>query len=291
MIGSVIPVDFARRIEEVHGAEGVRWLAELPDLVGSLCAQWHVDIEPSFVGLTYNWVAPGRRDGQRVVLKVGIPTAEALREPVALRAFAGRGAAKLLEVDSHTGAMLLERLDPGEMLIGHPSGAAIACRLLQELWQAQPGPGFPDLQEWTRSLEAPAAHRVVPDRTLERALAVRDDLLATACPSVLLHGDFHGFNILSSGSSWVAIDPKGVIGEPAFECGPFLLNDFAINDVERTRQDIGSFSRRLKIERERITAWAAVFGVLSTVWTFEDHGVLETAGLEFAAALDSTMAP
>lgn len=291
MIGSVIPVDFARRIEEVHGAAGVRWLADLPDLVESLCAQWEVDIEPSFVGLTYNWVAPGRRNGQRVVLKVGVPTAEALQEPVALRAFAGRGVVKLLEVDSHTGAMLLERLDPGEMLIGHPSSAAIACRLLQELWQAPPVAGLPDLARWTRSLETDAARHVVPEGTLERALVVREELLATGRPSVLLHGDFHGFNILSSGSGWVAIDPKGVIGEPAFECAPFLLNEFAVNDFERTRQDIGSFARRLKIEKDRIAAWAAVFGVLSTVWTFEDHGVLETAGLDFAAALDRTMAP
>jgi streptomycin 6-kinase len=41
---------------------------------------------------------------------------------------------------------------------------------------------------------------------------------------VLMHGDFHHFNILSSERGWLIIDPKGVIGPACYEVGPLLIN-------------------------------------------------------------------
>ena len=42
---------------------------------------------------------------------------------------------------------------------------------------------------------------------------------------MLIHGDLHHYNILIVGKySWLAIDPKGVIGPAAYEVGPLLMN-------------------------------------------------------------------
>ena len=64
----------------------------------------------------------------------------------------------------------------------------------------------------------------LPPRLVTEAQRLYVDLLASSAPAVLLHGDLHHGNILRHGEDWVAIDPKGVIGEPAYECGPLLFN-------------------------------------------------------------------
>ncbi len=40
----------------------------------------------------------------------------------------------------------------------------------------------------------------------------------------MLHGDLHHDNILQNGNYWVVIDPKGLIGEPAYEVSSFIRN-------------------------------------------------------------------
>ena len=56
-------------------------------------------------------------------------------EAEALRLFAWRGAARLLELDKRQGAMLLERLEPGLPLttVGDDEEALVFARLLSEL--------------------------------------------------------------------------------------------------------------------------------------------------------------
>src|SRR5438067_1309862 len=58
-----------------------------------------------------------------------------------------------------------------------------------------------------------------------QAEAIFAALLATQVAPVLLHGDLHHENILAAARQpWLAIDPKGVVGEPAYEAGALLRN-------------------------------------------------------------------
>ena len=42
---------------------------------------------------------------------------------------------------------------------------------------------------------------------------------------VALHGDMHHFNVLRAGREpWLAIDPKGLAGDPCFDVCQFLRN-------------------------------------------------------------------
>lgn len=40
----------------------------------------------------------------------------------------------------------------------------------------------------------------------------------------MLHVDLHHDNILQNGNEWLVIDPKGVVGEPAYEVAAFIHN-------------------------------------------------------------------
>jgi streptomycin 6-kinase len=112
-------------------------------------------------------------------------------------------------------------------------------------------------------------------QTLQKAREIRDQLLKTAEPDVLLHGDLHHDNILQNGNDWVVIDPKGVIGESAYEVAAFIRNpmpellthDDAPNIIHNR---ITRLAGLLELSERRILDWCFVQAVLSWMWAIED---------------------
>lgn len=102
--------------------------------------------------------------------------------------------------------------------------------------------------------------------------------LAIAAPSVVLHGDLHHENILAAERRpWLAIDPKGVVGEPAYEVGAFLRNPTSrLLDASRPQDVIARrvdlLSERLGLDRQRLLAFGFAQLVLAAWWMYEDHG-------------------
>ena len=93
---------------------------------------------------------------------------------------------------------------------------------------------------------------------------------------VLMHGDFHHFNILSSERGWLVIDPKGVIGPAGYEVGPLLLNPWgdllAMNNYRlMTKRRIDILHEHLGFERERIREWGLAHAILSAWWSIEGN--------------------
>ena len=64
----------------------------------------------------------------------------------------------------------------------------------------------------------------MPEKLVETAESLSQELLTENKDEALLHGDFHHFNVLESERGWLAIDPKGVIGPKGCEVGPLLIN-------------------------------------------------------------------
>jgi streptomycin 6-kinase len=93
---------------------------------------------------------------------------------------------------------------------------------------------------------------------------------------VLLHGDLHHWNILSARrSSWLAIDPKGVVGEPAYETGAWIRNPFPDllrwqNAREVIVRRIDQFANELALDRDRIQSWSFYQAVLAAWWSYEE---------------------
>jgi streptomycin 6-kinase len=110
---------------------------------------------------------------------------------------------------------------------------------------------------------------------VEQAEALFRELLSSAEPAVLLHGALHHFNILAGHRRpWLAIDPKGMTGEPAYEVGALLRNPDArmSTDARIQRRRIEVLHEELRFPRDRMLSWGIAQAVLSAWWSFEDSG-------------------
>jgi streptomycin 6-kinase len=291
-----IPPGFARTTLELFGSSGQVWLDNLPALLSETAQRWSLEIQPPF-SLSYNYVAPAvRADGTPVVLKLGFPNPELSSEIAALQAYDGRGAARLLEADPERGILLEERLEPGLPLSTLEDDArevSIAASLLRQLWRpVSPESPFPTLARWTIGLKKLRPHfgggcGPFPSALVDR---LRDELLASPCDPVLLHGDFHHDNLLSARRQpWLAIDPKGVSGDRTYEPTPFFYNHLPESAPPRQMKAllarrIDQFAAELDLDRPRLLAWGFVQCVLSGWWSYTDHGhgwepVISIAGL------------
>jgi streptomycin 6-kinase len=239
--------------------------------------------------LSYNYVAPAvLADGSEAVLKLGVPNPELTTEIEALRLYGGRGAARLIEADAELGALLIERVRPGAPLaeVKDDEATSVAAHLMQRLWQPLPEVHpFPDLRRWTRSLSRYAERArlggdptggPLPWELVEWAVRQLEELLTDPPAPVLIHGDFHHWNVLrAEREPWLVIDPKGVAAEPGFEAGPLLYNPmpdvFGWPDLARvTRRRLDLLSEHLGLDRPRLAACGLVAAVLSACWSIED---------------------
>ena len=286
-----IPERFARTMIEMHGDAGQAWLDELPARIEEYERGWAIQVAPPFANLSYNYVAPAvRADGSQAILKLGMPHPELSSEIAALRHYDGHGCARLLEADPERGALLIERLLPGNMLLDltdDDEATRIAAQVMRALWRPAPhapdNTVFPTAARWASGLQRLHARYSggtgpLPEDRVQRAEALFAELLASSDAPMLLHGDLHHENILAAERApWLAIDPKGLIGEAEYEVGALMRNPLprllALPDVTATlarRFDI--LAEMLGFDRQRMIAWSYAQAVLSAWWHIEDHG-------------------
>ena len=291
-MGSVHGFSLSERLVQFQtarlGAEGVAWLQRLPAILEDCAQRWSLEVDPPFADLGINYAAPAlQAGGAPVVLKVCFTDPEFFTEVEALRLFDGRGAARLLAFDLEQGALLLERLRPGtglHTLVDDREATGIAAAVMRRLWRpAPPDHPFPTVARWVLAMRkrGPAVlarDRAFPARWVERALGLFADLTASPRPDMLLHGDLHHMNILAAEREpWLAIDPKGVVGEPVWETGPLLLNMLPPTlDPRETRRMLARRTEQLAgelgIDRRELIAWGVVRAVLAGFWNLEDEG-------------------
>ena len=260
---------------------------------------WNVDVGPVLDSPT-SLLAFGTRHGEPVVLKVVRQESgdEWNAGSVAAR-FDGHGSVRVLE---HVpGATLMEEVRPGTPLTDVVRAGSddiatdVLCDVVEAMIDAEPatagiataeayGAGF------VRYLESGDAR--IPTHTVERAHACYRSLCASQSHVRLLHGDLQHANVLSAGDErWLAIDPKGVVAELAFELGPIFRNPpgmpehYTAASIERRARRL---AERLELDVDRILAWAFCLAVLSAVWTVEDEAALsaDDPAVRVSSALD-----
>ncbi len=267
---------------------GEGWLNRLPGLLKACASRWLLTIHPPF-DLSFNYVARATRlDGTEVVLKLGVPNPELWTEIEALRHYAGDGFARLIDVAPKLGAFLIEHLEPGTPLANitdDEQATAIAAAVMQKLWKPAPPEGhtFPTVERWARGLEGlrdqfGGGTGPFPSNLVDLAENYFDEMINSQGEPVLLHGDLHHWNILqSTRQPWLAIDPKGVIGEREYETGAFLRNPYTrLTDpklvTRLTERRASQLAEILGFDRQRILKWAAAQAVLSAWWAYDDLG-------------------
>ena len=296
-----VPEAFVRTQTALHGEAGVAWLDRLPALTKGLEERWSLEAGPPFHNLSYNWVVPAvREDGTPAVLKLSFPGDEEFgTEAGALKVFDGGGICRLLELDADRGAMLLERLEPGAPLTtveNDEEATAVAAGVMKKLWRPAPADhDFPLVSDWAGGFDRlrkrfDGGTGPMPARLVEDAESLFADLLASQGEPLLLHGDLHQENILTAGREpWLAIDPKGVVGEAAYDTAALLHNPVETLDApdpkRLLKRRIDILSGELGLDPTRVRAWGLAQAVLAAYWGLEGDGRVWNEALTFADLL------
>ena len=283
----MIPEEFANRMIEMTGDEGRAWIDALPATLDEYAQCWSLTLRPPFE-LSYNYVCPATRsDGTEAVLKLGVPNRELLSEMHALQVFNGRGIVQLLEANFERQVFLIERLRPGVELVtleDDEECTRIAAQVMEQLWQPitteRP---LLTVESWTAGLAKLRPHfngttGPFPEHLVDAAEGIFAEYIPSQRERVLLHGDLHHWNILSATRQpWLALDPKGVIGEREYEIGALLRNPWGeihnqpeVKKIEEHR--VAILCEMLGFDRQRVLGWGMAQAVLSAWWSVEDHG-------------------
>lgn len=254
--------------------EGAAWLARLPEH-GEACAErWALTLgEPLLGGNVSLVLAVVTEDGRPAVLKLSFPSEESEHEADALGWWAGDGAAALLARDDARRALLLERLEPGTTLWSvedDEQATAIGAEVLRALHR-DPPPTHPfrsltgQAARWTESIPADwhSTGEVYPASLVEVAVDACRTLPGAGAGSVLLHQDFHGGNVLySDARGWLAIDPKPLVGDPAFDAASLLRDRRWLiggsGDRQRIERRLDLLVETTGLDRERMRLWGVV---------------------------------
>jgi len=262
--------------------DGPDWADSLPALIQHAEELWELTVGEPYEGGHAAWVAPAERaDGSRCVLKIPYPDDESLHEPDGLLWWDGDGAVRLLERDEGTRALLLERLVPGTSLLELPDpeeAMEAACGVLRQLWRPAPASHpFVTTQEcaaaWAVDIERMYEEHGRPfDGALQRAAVAAFAHLATfEGEAVVLHQDFHRGNVLRAHRApWLAIDPKPLVGERAFDAR-WLLYDLLHSEPRHPLPAAALLARLaadLSLDAERVRLWSFARAVENVLWCY-----------------------
>jgi streptomycin 6-kinase len=278
-----IPERLAQNQLRINNEAGRNWLQRLPSIAHAVAQRWQLSFESPFANAFTDYVGTVRRaDGTPAVIKLCFIDDEFFSQEAALRAFGGQGSVVLLDADLAQGALLLERIEPGDSLSILTDDVAeihAAADLMQRLWRPTPEDfAFPRIGEW---LDRASLPQTLPGQKrslpwLAGTFTQAQEVLLAAGDERLLHGDLHFDNILSSHRGWLAIDPKGIVGDVAWEFAPLLINNLrAAGDRWHAvvRRRIDQLCDELSLDRERAYAITAARCLQARFWSLHDNSI------------------
>jgi streptomycin 6-kinase len=219
---------------------------------------------------------PVRQAGAAAILKLS-HASEEIAGGVLMAWWGGDGAARVLAREGE--ALLLERATGARSLAAMARGGEddaatrILCAAGERLHAPRPAPppaSLVPLQTWFRQLWPTAeAHGGLYAKSAVAARA----LLAEPREVGVVHGDLHHGNVLDFGErGWLAIDPKGLVGERSYDYPHIIMNP----DVD-TATEPGRLARRVEViceaahvDPRRLLTWIVAYAGLSASWTLGD---------------------
>lgn len=223
-----------------------------------------------------------------LVVKHAADVRQLAAEAATLRAFGEHRAVKVCGVRPDRHAMVLERIRPGTALgseVNEEQAMQVVAQLLAARWPDKLlEPSLYSFAEFALALDCAGEqdhHHAdsIRDARLLRARSLREELQQDHQATALLHGDLHYGNVLKSdraGCGYLLIDPKGVVGEPAFDvgylvsrAGPCARDRLPIDRVVDMR--LAFLPAATRQDPHRVAAYACVAAALSVAWAREDH--------------------
>ncbi len=273
-----------KNISNLFGKSGKEWLSSLPITVEKLSQQWSLKHIKPVDNMSWNYVALAlQRNNLPVVLKISCDKQSIQDEYKALRHFDGHESIKVLDINLEYNALLLQQAIPGHCLKErHPRKLADTIKIYAEIVQALATQKNYDksatqhVSKWCNTIDRITDPRI-EKCLVDKASQLRSVVLGTSQHVYLCHGDLHLENIIQHGSHWLAIDPKGIIGEMAFEAAAFdLLSPDELKDSQNVTfkiiDRVEKLSITLGIDFNRILAWIFLRTIISAQWFIEDNG-------------------
>ena len=275
--------NFTSNVTNTWGDQGKEWLKQLPVCIDILSKQYGLTHIKPVSHLSYNYVAFAiQHKNKSVVLKISCDKRVIEDEYKALCHFNGIGSINVLESNSSLHALLLEQAIPGNLLknkysrkiedsILHYAGVVkhlASCPLTNS--------HFIPVSDWCKAIDQMNDPRI-EKHLIEKAQELKIFLLSSVEEEYVCHGDLHGENIVSHYDTWLSIDPKGIIGEMAFEAAAFDLiskNDLLdLNSLqEKIIARVSALAHALDIDFNRLLGWFFLRALISAQWFIEDHG-------------------
>jgi streptomycin 6-kinase len=225
------------RLVARYGREIESWLDALPPILHELAERWQLEpgdlIPRGNMSVVMHCTTA---EGEACVLKVCPDRERLATEGVALQRWRTDHVPAVRAVDSSVGAMLMEAIVPGTMLVEATTYPvdAIAELVASLHTHGDPDASYPLLgtriaylfDAWARHrVQHPELMDVVPDELFDRGRGLAERLARDVSPTVLLHGDLTPVNVLDGGAArgLVAIDPAPAPGDPAFDAVDLLF--------------------------------------------------------------------
>jgi streptomycin 6-kinase len=265
------------------GADANEWLEGLPDLIASMTATWDLHVTAVAKRIdAFGMSIPARRDGERVTLRLAYPDAALADETVALEAWNGVGAVRVLESDPR-GAQLRTAPTPGTALTlerNEMRALRLAAETLRSLWIPPPA-GIQTLAAEVRAWGATmverfeGVHAPFEEHLVRDATTMFRSFAANQATPVLLHGDVRLEGFVLDGEHAVALDAKPLIGEPAFDAGSLLrdgpgdlVRDSSAGQ-QRLQGRLEQLTDLLGLRAGRIRGWAFAVAVDTGLFAYE----------------------
>ena len=222
-----------KNVVNVWGDKGRKWLKNLSNIIAELSAHWKLsDVKP-VEKMSYNYVATAKQNHNTpVVLKFSCDKVLIEDEYRALKHFNGVGSIRVIDRVTNYNALLLEQAIPGYLLkANHPKDIKNTIEIYAGVVKALrskliPKTEYTQVEKWCQAIDRITDPRISL-KYIDKAKELKDYLLSSAENEYLCHGDLHLENIIRHEDSWLSIDPKGIIGEMAFEAAAFDLLDKA----------------------------------------------------------------
>ncbi|HEY5821592.1 MAG TPA: aminoglycoside phosphotransferase family protein [Propionibacteriaceae bacterium] len=259
------------------------WLDGLPRLITDICQDWGLEPDGAVMTGEVAAVLPVRAEaGEPAVAKFGLPHSEAELEHLALRTWGGDGAVRLLRADPRRFVLLLERAEPGHDLIEVP--VVEACEIVGGLYGRLHRPAIPQLDRlsahaarWVEELPRLRDTHIVPRRFVEQAISLARDFASDPeTDQTLIHSDLHYANVLAATRQpWLAIDPKPLAGDPAYEVAPLLWNRWeeavASGSIRNAVLDrLFAVVDVAGLDEDRVRDWVVVREVVNVLWSTQE---------------------
>lgn len=271
-------------IKNVFGDKGIKWLNALPTLIEKLAADWKLSHLVPVDNMSFNYVAKAiSHSNQPVILKISCDAQSIAEERQALLYFDGNASIRIFDYSEECNAMLLEQAIPGTTLKSlYPNQVEFVMDCYVSTMQKLHSKNMPKnhnyrhISDWLKAIDKLKPDQL-PDGMLRKAINSKNALLASPGKEVFLHGDLHHDNILKNNDQWLAIDPKGIVGEPEFEIAAFdfihsseLTSKSEIQKLFETRAEI--IAKKANLNLQRIKDWVFIRLILSAAWSIEDNG-------------------